>query len=348
MIPRKGWIDAAARGRALRAIAAHLVAGVLVAALPGPESHASTADDLLIYSGMVERDYDGQPDGHSHVRVYGPRDATAHGNVVLIPSLGRGVDDFTERYGSTLTHDLAARGFCVVLIQPRGIGRSTMGLPERNRSLSALAGDVRHAMAYLGTTPFHVVGHAFGNRVARSVATRFPESVLSVVLLAAGGQLPLDAEQRASLAAIFDASTAAERSPHVQKAFFAPGNAASSWLQGWHPAAATAQVSAAGTPDVDFKAAGGRPMLVLQPENDFIAPPARAGGLLKRVLGDQVTYVTVPDSGHALLPEKPAFVSRQILDFLAGQQESDAPSPPARGAAIVPGCPASSVTRADQ
>lgn len=50
----------------------------------------------------------------------------------------------------------------------------------------------------------HVAGHAFGNRVARMLATDQPQQVRSIILLAAGGMVePKEPVQRA-LNTIFD------------------------------------------------------------------------------------------------------------------------------------------------
>ena len=54
--------------------------------------------------------------------------------------------------------------------------------------LSDLAADVAGVIESLGLeTPLDVLGHAFGNRVVRMLATNRPDLVRSVTLVAAGG-----------------------------------------------------------------------------------------------------------------------------------------------------------------
>ena len=80
---------------------------------------------------------------------------------------------------------------------------------------------------------------------------------------------------------------------------------------------ARAQVAAARAVASDeFKRAGGLPFLLVQPEEDFIAPPDLAGRALLEELGEQVTYVEIAGSGHALLPEKPDELAQVVGDYL--------------------------------
>lgn len=280
------------------------------------DGQAQTADHYLLSERMIKRVANGQDDGQGHLRIYGPK-GPAQGHVVLVPSLGRGVEDFTEVYGSSLTSKLARHDFCVVLLQPRGIGKSTLGQGSRNRRLSVFAEDIRGALDEIGVAQAHIAGHAFGNRVARAFATQFPERVQDVTLLAAGGQRPLSTKQAQVLTGIFSSDTPEQRRPLVARAFFADPEQADIWLDGWHPEAAALQIEAALQPDVDFRRAAEKPLLILQPAQDFIAPAASAGELLNRELGDQATYREVLDSGHALLPEQPAVVAQQLIAFIS-------------------------------
>ncbi len=61
--------------------------------------------------------------------------------------------------------------------------------------------------------------------------------------------------------------------------------------------------------------AGNAPLLVIQPLNDAMASPA-VGREVAAALGDRVTYVEVPDCGHAILPEQPALIAEHIVQFL--------------------------------
>jgi pimeloyl-ACP methyl ester carboxylesterase len=102
----------------------------------------------------------------------------------------------------------------------------------------------------------------------------------------------------------------------IQCAFFAEGNDPRVWLDGWYPRLAQAQVLAATMINTDFyKRAGGKPFMIIQATEDFIAPPDKAGKALKAELGEQVTYVEVKHAGHALSSERPEQVSNYIVEY---------------------------------
>jgi pimeloyl-ACP methyl ester carboxylesterase len=121
-----------------------------------------------------------------HVRTVG------HGHpVLLIPSLGRGVDDF-----NTIARLLAAQGYMSILPEPRGIGGSSGPAPA---DLFDLAQDCVAVLSSLCRGPVDVVGHAFGNRVARALASLDPGRVRALALLAGGGRTSLNPAIRAAL-----------------------------------------------------------------------------------------------------------------------------------------------------
>src|SRR5215203_669901 len=96
--------------------------------------------------------------------------------IVLLPSLGRGAADFDPIAGG-----LAAAGFRALRPQPRGIEQSTG--PWRGVKLEDLAADIAAVIEHDNAGPAFVVGHAFGNRVARMLATARPELVRAVSLV---------------------------------------------------------------------------------------------------------------------------------------------------------------------
>src|SRR5262245_60480641 len=69
--------------------------------------------------------------------------------VVLLPSLGRGIEDFDG-----LSHRLVDAGFRVVLPQPRGIGKSTG--PLDRLTLHDFAADVAAVIREVGRAPVAV------------------------------------------------------------------------------------------------------------------------------------------------------------------------------------------------
>lgn len=309
--------DTGSTGHANGFLAAFIVALVGCALLGSHPAFAKSADDFVLLDELVVRS-DGD---ESHVRVYANEDLAQQGEyVVMLPSLGRGVEDFTEEYGSNLVTRLVQAGYQVVLIQPRGIGESTGDITPGTVTLQTLVDDIKQVLDALGIAQAHFVGHAFGNRVARSFATLYPDYVVDVTLLAAGGQVPPPDEVVQIIYAIFFTADDEERLGYIETAFFAPGGDASVWLYGWNTPAALAQSFAVQFPDVDFIDAGLKPILLIQPADDFIAPPEDAGLLLAELLGDQVTYVEIAHTGHALLPERPNVVAARMIAYFASSQ----------------------------
>lgn len=286
--------------------------------MTGTNENASTernperrAADHLIATELVAHG-----DVTIEARVYAT-DAEVGEWVTLVPSLGRGAADFTEEFGSTLTRDLVEAGYRVVLIEPRGFGRSTGSFAAV--SMEDLANDLKAVFDALGIAEVHIVGHAFGNRLSRSFAAFHPDYIADVALLAAGGDFELSAEQSGSLVVSTNPDgDPTERREAIDRAFFAEGNDPDIWLDGWSFELAVAQAGAVQTIDpAFFKRAGGKDILVVQPSEDVIAPPELAGRVLAEELGDQVTLVEVEHAGHALLPEQPEAVTAALLEFFA-------------------------------
>lgn len=230
--------------------------------------------------------------------------------VVLLPSLGRSANDFED-----LSLRLARAGHCVVRPQPRGIGASSG--PLTGITLHGLAADIAAVIDDIELGPAVVVGHAFGNRVARTLASDRQDLVRGVVLMTAGGLVPIAPEVLQALAQSFNGFQAtASRIEAIAKAFFAPGNDAGVWLDGWHAEVGFAQATANhATPIEEWWGGGQAPMLVLQGDHDVIAPPAN-GEHLRASYGERVELVTLTNAGHALLPEQPEAIAANILAWL--------------------------------
>lgn len=229
--------------------------------------------------------------------------------VVLVPSLGRGPEDFAD-----LAARLVANGYRVVLPSPRGIGDSRG--PLENLTLHDCAADVAAVIEAVGG-PATVVGHAFGNRVARMLATDQPELVRGVVLLACGGKAPMPPDVLRALRRCFQMDLPdSERLEAIGQAFFAAGNDPAPWLDGWYPEVARSQAAASQATDVDaWWAAGAAPILVVHGREDAAAPRENVDQL-RAVAGDRMTLVELDRAGHALLPERPDAIADAILDFL--------------------------------
>jgi len=100
--------------------------------------------------------------------------------VVLLANAG-----CSTGYFDHLARALVTGGCQTISINMRGVGGSC-GSPD-GATLHDLAGDVAGVIKAIGCGPVHLVGHAFGNRIARCLAVDQQPLVRSVTLLAAGG-----------------------------------------------------------------------------------------------------------------------------------------------------------------
>src|SRR5436305_5538489 len=100
--------------------------------------------------------------------------------VVLLANAG-----CSTGYFGDLARVLAARGLQAISVNMRGTGQSRGSLD--GTTLHDLAADVAEVLEAMNCGPAHLVGHAFGNRIARCLAVDRPSLVRSVTLLAAGG-----------------------------------------------------------------------------------------------------------------------------------------------------------------
>lgn len=233
-------------------------------------------------------------------------------SIVLIPSLGRGAEDF-----DLLAAGLAADGFRVIRPEPRGFGGST---PLRDgETLHDMARDIAAVIEAERAGPVIVAGHAAGNWTARVLAFDRPDLVRAVALLAAivTGEAPRDI--RASISGSFDFSLpVSERLKHLTRAYFAPGADASVWLEGWRPDVASAQRAAArATRDTAWiRVADVYPTLYLGAAQDVISPPPSLEAL-REVIGPKAQLSVVADAGHALLPEQPEATLAALRAWIA-------------------------------
>jgi pimeloyl-ACP methyl ester carboxylesterase len=231
-------------------------------------------------------------------------------DVVMLPSLGRGSHDFDD-----LALRVADAGYWVSLPEPRGIAGSAG--PLAGQSLHDFANDIAAVITHAATPPVALIGHAYGNRVARTVAADHPALVNQVVLLACGGIVPIRPHILEAMRGCMTLDLPrTDRLRHLQTAFFAPGNDPSVWLDGWWPEVAMAQSAAVRATDTEvWWEAGGKPIVVLQASDDAIAPRANAEDLQRR-LGERVSIVDIGGAGHAMLPEQPEKIAQAVLAAL--------------------------------
>jgi len=238
--------------------------------------------------------------------VYGSGDP-----VVLLANAGCSVG-----YLDDLARTLVASRFQAICINMRGVGRSCGSLDDA--TLHDLAADVAGAIDVLGCGPAHLIGHAFGNRIARCLAADCPSSVRKVVVLAAGGLIapspPLGAAFRKASEVKMNGSDCVMKlgvrwlSPASDPRILAA-------VECW-PAVFLAHLATSRNVPLDEWWSGGTaPLLVVQGLDDQAAVPGN-GHALREQLGERVRVVDLPHAGHFMVLERPEAVAAAVLEFL--------------------------------
>lgn len=233
---------------------------------------------------------------------------------MLLASYARSGSDFND-----LVERINQAGYRTLVLQARGIDGTE--LPGYNVTLFDYADDLAAVLDHEALlSPVVVIGHAFGNRIARSFASRYPARVSSLVLLAAGDSGPPTDVRNDIFKILLRFLPDSTRSGALHRAFFAPDNRAPDyWMTGWYPRAGLAQGRAtASTPLAEWSSGGTAPMLVVQPAQDAAAP--QGAEKLKKLYPDRVTIVSLENAGHAILPEQPEELARIVLGHLDSQR----------------------------
>jgi len=215
-----------------------------------------------------------------------------------------------------LGNRVSAAGFKVVLINPRGIGASKG--PLDNATLHDLAADVWDCADKLGLPKVHLLGRAFGNRVVRTASSDRPDRVLSLTLLAAGGEIAPAPADRANLTKAFDATLDdAKRLAALRDSLYAPGNQPdASALRRMNGETYKQQSAASSRTSLkDWHLGGTAPMLVVQCLADRIAVPQNGWNLATQ--RPNTRLLALPGCGHAMLPEQPRAISNAVIGFLS-------------------------------
>lgn len=266
---------------------------------------------------LLLRDRPAEPAYGERVVIRGPAGELAYHRagageaVVLLPSFARSASDF-----NALARALQAAGYRSLALQPRGVEGSVLG--GWRVGLRDYAADVAAMLDAEGVARAQaIVGHAYGNRVARVFATAYPARVEALVLLAAGGGSPPPPEVSAAIRKAVFGIGEAGRAAAIAFAFFAPGNAVpAAWQRGWYPLAALQQTRATTAQDyAGWRDGGSAPMLLLQPADDLPAPPEQSRALAARH-PERVRRELIAGAGHALLPERPDEVAGRFLAYL--------------------------------
>jgi pimeloyl-ACP methyl ester carboxylesterase len=235
--------------------------------------------------------------------------------VVLLPSRGRGSDDF-----DALAAGVAQAGFRVLRPQPRGAGGSSG--PMKDLTLHDFARDMAEVIKHEGAGPAVMVGHAFGNWVARMTAVDDPALVRGVVIVAAAAKAypngfagAKELSEAVKLAGDTNLPDE-ERLKYLRMAFFAPGHDASVWLKGWYPEVDEAEAAAGrATKQSEWWSGGNVPLLDVQAANDPFKP-ASMSSEMREEFGERVTIAVIPNASHALIPEQPAAVVDAIVAWM--------------------------------
>jgi pimeloyl-ACP methyl ester carboxylesterase len=210
---------------------------------------------------------------------------------------------------------LETEGYRVVRPQPRGIGASTS--PQAYADLHDCSNDIAAVIEAEQAAPAILVGHAFGNRVSRLLATIRPDLVRGVVLVAANvGHAPSPPQVREAIRNSANVTLPDElRLQALSYAFFAPGNDPRPWLKGWSPEVLAAQrIAGDQTARTEDYASGTAPVLYMQPSHDPLAHAQDAIDY-KAALGERLTVVKIPQSSHAAIAEQPDFIAREIVSW---------------------------------
>jgi pimeloyl-ACP methyl ester carboxylesterase len=223
--------------------------------------------------------------------------------VVMLPSAARGAGDLVE-----VASLIAARGFRVLRVEPRGSGL-TEG-PHLGIRLRELADDIARVVRAQKAGPAIVVGHAAGSFTARMTAVAHPSLVRGVVLAAAGAREVAPELKEAVLRVHDESLSAQERLRYLRLAFFSPSSDPSVWLDGWRPLIRFDNADA-GDRDT-WWGAGDKPVLELQGMDDPFKP-ASAAGEYRAAYGSRVQVVAIPRASHALFPEQPEAVAEAIV-----------------------------------
>jgi pimeloyl-ACP methyl ester carboxylesterase len=230
--------------------------------------------------------------------------------VVLLANAGCSTGYFDD-----LARTLSARGLQTISINMRGVGESRGSLD--GATLHDLAIDVAEVLEAMDCGPAHLVGHAFGNRVARCLAVDRPSLVRSVTLLAAGGLIgpatPLGTCFRNATEVKMNGSDcvtvlgARWLSPASDPKILAQ-------VECW-PAVHLAHATSRDVPLEDWWGAGTAPLLVIQGLDDEAAPPGN-GHALREQFGERVRVIDLPRAGHFMVLEQAEAVTRAVAGFV--------------------------------
>jgi pimeloyl-ACP methyl ester carboxylesterase len=231
--------------------------------------------------------------------------------VVLLPGTGYSSTSFR-----LLGPEIAKRGYRAIAVNPRGVRGSTG--PLDGLTYHDYAADVGALIDRVAGGRAHVVGWAWGNRIARTLAADAPQRVAGVVLLAAGGKVPADPIVAETTARLREPGLSQEeRTKTLALRLLAPGSDPALLgpiQESWPEAQASQAAAGRATRLEEWWSGGSTPMLVIQGLQDKVAPPGNGRDLEANYAG-RVTLVDIDGAGHGLVVEQPARIAEEAARF---------------------------------
>jgi pimeloyl-ACP methyl ester carboxylesterase len=232
--------------------------------------------------------------------------------IILLPGTG-----YSSTAFGLIGPELARRGFRAIAVNPRGIRGSTGALADL--TYHDYAADVGALIDRVAGGRAHVLGWAWGNRIARTLAADSPQRVATVVLIAAGGQVPADPIVAKTTARLREPGlTEEERTRLYSVRMLAPSSDPRPLLaiqESWPDAQASQAAAGRTTRLEEWWSGGSAPMLVIQGLQDKVAPPGN-GRDLKANYRDRVTLVEIDGAGHGIVVEHPVRIADEIAKFV--------------------------------
>lgn len=233
--------------------------------------------------------------------------------LIMLPSYGRDAGADFDHFAKIV----AKAGFQVLRPRPRGIGRSSGSM---SASLQDMADDVVSVIYRLAEGSAVVLGHAYGNVIARLLANSRSDVVRGIILVTASADNPpKDIEELPFIAGNL-ALPEEERLQALRRGFFAPYHDARQWLSGWYPDTLQMQKAAINKANPStFSAAGTAPILEIIAESDPFNPFSSWRERRER-FGERVTTRIIADADHALFPEQTPFVGELVIQWMCSLQ----------------------------
>ncbi len=243
------------------------------------------------------------------------------GEPVLIVA-GGGAD---ARYYSGLSA-LLEKDFQVILMDPRGGGRSERG--EEEYSFNLLASDIIALLDYLGIRMINLVGHSMGGMTAQYFACKHPERIKKLVLWATASSLSAFGRHCCKTAAVIKAEGSLKAFMHVMaiwnfsNEFLSDDTNLANLIAGAEkdPYPLSTEVFMEQMKIIDMFDCSAQlhgikiPTLVIGCEKDIIFPVEGAKNLVSSI--DGAEYKEIQRATHSMHIENPESISTVIKNYL--------------------------------